>query len=265
MNQVIRTIFFHKLKCLAMIIFWGFIFLNPGQIRADEKQHLFSEGNTLYQNGQFHAALESYQKIISMGYENGSLYYNIGNCYYKLQDIGRAILFYEKALKFIPGDEDLKANLALANLAVVDKVEPQPQFILFRLADSFIHIFDQSILVLMVMGSYICLIGSSIIWIITRRKGLRLISSRLGFVFGIFIFIFGLSLAGQLSESHNKIEGIILVDKIDVMSAPAEGMEIFSLHMGTKVRIDQRSGDWVEIILADGKVGWIKHETIEII
>jgi hypothetical protein len=88
----------------------------------------------------------------------------------------------------------------------------------------------------------------------------------MGIVFGILFIVFGLSLISNIQESKTRIEAIILTDKIDVLSAPSEeGIEVFSLHEGTKVRIDLTSGEWAEIVLADGKVGWVKQESLEII
>lgn len=230
-------------------------------------ERLFTQGNTLYQEGKYQEALEFYKKIIDSGYESGPAYYNMGNCYYKIQDTGKAILHYERARKFIPGDEDLKANLALANLTVVDKITARSEFLLFRIVRGLTHLLPKSILVWIVGGSYLVCVMFLIFWIVSRKRFLRVLGYRAGVFFGIIFLVFGLSLIHQLREEQQRIEGIILADKVDVMSAPSvdEGMEVFSLHEGTKVRIDQRSGEWVEIILADGKVGWVKQEVLEII
>ena len=239
--------------------------LNPSS--ADEMERLFTEGNTLYQEGKYREALEFYKKIIDSGYESGPAYYNMGNCYYKIQETGKAILHYERARKLIPGDEDLKANLALANLTVIDKIEARSGFLLFRIVRGLTHLLPTSILVWVVGGTYLGCILFLIVWIVSRKRFLRVVCYRAGLFFGILFLVFGLSLIHQLHEEHQRIEGIILTDKVDVMSAPSvdEGMEVFSLHEGTKVRIDQRSRDWVEIILADGKVGWVKQDVLEII
>jgi len=197
----------------------------------------------------------------------GPVYYNMGNCLYKLQNIGQAILYYERARRLMPGDEDLRANLALANLAVVDKVTPQQTFILFRIVDGFVFLFPKSVLTWIVAGSYLagmaCLIG----WILSRKRVARRIFSRLCFVLAGIFLVLGLSTVERLRQEARNVEGIILVDMVDVMSAPSEdeGMDLFTLHEGTKVRIDQTSGEWLEIVLADGKTGWVKEGVLEII
>jgi len=227
----------------------------------------FNIANTHYQTGDFQRALEDYQKIIDSGYESGALYYNMGNCYYKLQNIGRAILYYERAKRFLQGDEDLKTNIVLANLAVVDKITPRGEFWLFRILRGFVHLLPKSLLTWIVITFYMLCVGLIILWIVARNNLLRKIGQRMSIFMGILFLITGLALWGRIREDRSRVEGIIMIEKVDAMSSPSddEGMEVFSLHEGTKVRIDQRSGDWVEIILADGKVGWVKKEILEII
>ena len=85
-------------------------------------------------------------------------------------------------------------------------------------------------------------------------------------IFGILLLISTLSLYSQYRETKTRIEAVILQDRVDVMSAPGgEGVDVFAIHEGTKVRLDQFSNEWVEIILADGKVGWVKREVLEVI
>ena len=234
---------------------------------AGDEERLFQEANTFFQSGQYSEALGTYEAIIDLGYHSGTLHYNIGNCYYKLQDIGRAILHYERALKWMPGDEDLKANLALANLAVTDKITPRSQFILIRILRGFIHLLPLHIHIVLFFGLYILGMGFLILFIIIRKRFLRMIGFRSAIVAGVLFLIFGLSLFSRIQEAKKQVEAVILADRVDVMSSPSdeEGLEVFSLHEGTKVRIDQQTGEWLEIILADGKVGWVKKEVLEII
>ena len=246
--------------CLIFLFYSGFVY-------SQETTQFAITGNTHYQNSEYEKALNAYREIVDRGYESGVLYYNIGNCYYKLQNIGRAILYYERAKRLMPRDEDLKTNLALANLGVVDKISPRKEFLLFRIVRGFTHLLPKTLLIWIVTGFYLSTIGFIILWIVARNRILRRIAFRMGILLGILFLVFGLSLLGRILEEGKRVEGIILADKVDVMSSPSDegGMEVFSLHEGTKVRIDQKSGDWIEIVLADGKVGWVKSEVLEII
>ena len=201
-----------------------------------------------------------------MGYDNGVLNYNIGNCYYELENIGKSILHYERALKSMPQDENLKANLALANLGVLDKITPRSRFILIRIVDGFIRLFPVTMHTLLVMIFYVIAMGFLIVRIISRRGLIRLIGFRMGIATGILFLVLGFSLLVRSIQDKKRIEGVIVAERVDVMSAPGEdGLEVFTLHEGTKVRIDAMPGEWMEIILADGKVGWVKKDVLEII
>jgi hypothetical protein len=202
-----------------------------------------------------------------MGYDHGTLYFNMGNCYYKQREIGLAILYYERAKRLIPDHEDLKANMALANLNIVDKISPRPQFILFRIVNGFVNLFPRPILISIVTALYLVFMILITLWLLLKRGPLRRLMIRIGILMGILLLIFTLSLTAQWINERNTTEAIILTEKVDVMSAPGKegAVEVFALHEGTKVFIDQTSGEWVEIILSDGKVGWLKKEDLEII
>lgn len=234
---------------------------------GDEIQDLFEQGNQDFQNQNYIEAINAYQKIMYSGYQSGSLYYNMGNCYYKLGQIGKAILFYEKAKRLMPRDEDLNQNLALTNLSVVDKIEEQPQFVLFRIWNGFIHLIPRNILVWFVIGWYLLTDFFLVLWIIGRGFSFRFILIRIAIVLGVILFIFGFALIGQIQQEKNRVDAVIMVNKVEVMSAPGEssGVEIFALHEGTKVRIDKFSGQWVKIVLPDLNVGWVRKEVLEII
>ncbi len=233
---------------------------------GDEKIDLFNKGNESYKNGKYKESLESYLKILDMGYESGELYFNIGNCYYKLNDIGRSILFYEKAKKLIPGNKDLNANLQLARLKAVDRIKPLPEFFLFKLIRTIIYLFPLSFMIWTAAGFYTAAFLFLIIWTLSRKRFIRLFSLRTSMVLGSIFLLFSVGIIGQTLTEKNKKEAVILVDKVDVKGSPSEdGIDVFSLHEGTKVRIDQESDEWIEIVLADGKVGWIKKTIVGII
>jgi len=231
---------------------------------AGETESLFQEGNRLYQEGKYSEALDIYQKIYTAGFASGDLFFNIGNCYYKLEDIGRAVLYYERARNIIPGDEALKFNLDLAGLKVVDKITPQEEFILIRLFRSLTHFIPKAWHLRAVFGLYIASIAALIIWIVSRKRSVRVTTFRIGVFLGLLFLIILMLLVTRLRQDRLDVKAVILTEKADVMSAPGgEGVDVFSLHAGTVVRIDNRTGDWLEIVLADGKVGWIRTEVLE--
>ena len=235
--------------------------LVSASVVGNPREELFFQSNRLYEDGNYHKALESYQSIVTLGYESGALYFNIGNCNYKLGKIGKAILNYERARRFIPGDEDLKVNLALARLKVVDRIPQLPRFWLFALLERSLFSVSRTFLLIVIWFSYFFLMGSLVLKLLWNRgdwvSGKILWASSLLLVGGLLCFIV------QIRQARESTEAIILAREVRAVSAPGEeGVQVFTLHEGTKVRIQEISGSWVEVLLADGNVGWLKTDSM---
>jgi len=235
---------------------------------SNSNEQFFTEGNIFYQDGQYEQALQSYQKILDSGHENGAVYFNMANSNYKLNNLGQSILFYERALKLTPGDEDVQANLALANKLVVDEITHMQPFFLMRFLHAYYFLLPFNLQLWLAAGTYlVCGLFISLM-ILARKRLVRMVSFRLAIAAGILFIVFGFSLLGRFSDQKNKIEAVILQNEIAVRSAPGpqEGsVEVFALHEGTKVRIDREEGEWLEIVLLDGKVGWVERTVLEVI
>jgi tetratricopeptide (TPR) repeat protein len=247
------------------LVLFGVVFLAGLGLPADNDK-VFRNGNRLYQEGLYQEALAGYNSILESGHESGPLYFNMGNCCYKLSDIGRAVLYYERAKRLLPGDEDIKTNLAMANLAAVDKIESQGDFLPVAWVNGFVHMIPRAPLAAAVSvlyaAGFILLTGR----IVSRKRIVRSWCLRLSLVSFGALLLFGLALFGQERARRLRRDAVILADKVDVKSAPGpEEMTVFSLHAGAKVRTDQKTGDWIEIILPDRKVGWVKLRTLEAI
>ena len=119
--------------------------LAPGAA-APLQLEFYQEGNRLYQEGDFEGALSSYLRVVEAGFESGEVYYNIGNAYFKVGDLARAILYYERARRLRPGDEDVLANLDLARSLTVDEIEPLPTFWVLELWGWWVALLPRSLL-----------------------------------------------------------------------------------------------------------------------
>jgi hypothetical protein len=232
--------------------------------REASLREAFRQGNGLYQAGRFDSALAVYEKVLDQGYENGPLYFNMGNCAYKLGRTGYAVLYYEKARRFMPSDEDLKANLLMANLRVVDKLEARSEFLPLRLFRSAVRSLPAAVWVLMTFSFLALAVAGVIVFLLTRNRLLAVTGLRCAVLFGALFAVAGLLWLGRVQSDRSTVEAVILTAKVDVMSAPGgqDSVESFSLHEGTKVRLDRESGDWVEIVLQDGKVGWVMKDAL---
>ena len=227
----------------------------------------YQEGNRLYQEGDFEGALASYLRLVEAGFESGEVYYNIGNTYFKLGDVAPSILYYERARRLLPGDEDVQANLDLARSLTVDEIEPLPRFWLFSVVDWWVGLMPRTLLIVVVAASYLVGIGAVLLLVLKRGAQVALWGRRIASASGVVFFMFGLNLVVRELELGQAQEAVVLQPQVDVLSAPLddETLTIFTLHEGTKVRIDRLSEEWAEVALEDGRVGWVPVGVLETI
>lgn len=239
--------------------------LTPPAISAQSgADRLFDEGAVLYQQGDFRSALEKFRQIEASGLSSTALLYNLGNCHYKLDQIGKAILYYERALRQQPGDEDIEANLQIANQATVDKIQPPEEFALARWLIAALHLIPFPLVLRFGGALYLLMMAALLARLLSRSLRTR---SRLGLGAALLgtLLVLTVALAGlQWWDMRNRIEGVVQAPEVTARSSPEPGAtEVFTIHEGTKVRIDDQTGEWIEVVLPDGKAGWVPGETVE--
>jgi tetratricopeptide (TPR) repeat protein len=234
---------------------------------AAAQDELFLEGNRLYQEGDFAAALDAYLAVEDSGFESGPLFYNLGNAYFKTGDLGRSILYYERAVRLLPGDEDAAENLALARSLTIDEVERLPRFWILQVWDWWVRLLPGTALAWLVAISYLIVGGALIAVVLGRSPPVCRISRRIAWVAGAIVVVFGLNLAVRDLGIGQAEEAVVMATELSAQSAPSgdPNLTVFSVHEGTKVRIDRRSEGWAEIVLEDGRVGWVSAEALETI
>jgi tetratricopeptide (TPR) repeat protein len=245
-------------KNVLFIIF----FLISISVSAQSVSEIFLQANKLYESENYTGAIDLYEKIIASGYESGELYYNLGNAYFKSKKIGNAILNYERAKRLIPNDDDVKTNLQIANLNIVDKITPLPQLFFTSYLLAFRDFFGINTLSWLCLSLYILVIIMGIFYIWTRNQRALFLGSGVS----ILLLVFVIFLGWAIYDRENNIEAVLLIPKFEVRGAPDENStELFILHEGVKVKILREIDDWVEIKLADGKIGWMKKGILGII
>ena len=240
-------------------------FGTPGPAVAQVE--FYQEGNRLYQEGDFEEALASYLRLVEAGFESGEVYYNIGNTYFKLSDVAQSILHYERARRLLPGDEDVQANLDLARSLTVDEIAPLPRFWLFSAVDWWVGLLPRTLLIAVVVASYLVGTGVVLLLILKRGAPAAVWGRRIASASAVVFLLFGLNLAVREFEVGQAQEAVVLQPQVDVLSAPLddETLTIFTVHEGTKVRIDRLSEEWAEVALEDGRVGWVPVGVLETI
>ena len=233
------------------------------QETRDEK---FKAGVEYFSSGNFDQALDLWIDIYKTGYRSAELEYNIGNAYFKINNIPGAILFYERAHLHKPGDEDITYNLQIARTLVVDRFEEIPELFFI----SWYNLLSLSLTTntwawISISAFVLCFLFLSVYFYTTKYK-LKV----LGFWLALLLLITSLlSLALTFRNKtlvYDSQKAVIFSPVVNGKSSPDDsGTDLFVLHEGTKVTVEDEVGEWLEIRLSDGNKGWVPANSLEII
>ena len=225
-----------------------------------------AEADSAYVRGEYQQAIKDYEALLKNG-ASADLYYNLGNAYYRSENITRAVLNYERALLLSPGDRDIRFNLQLARSKTIDKIVPESEMFFITWYHALVNLMSVDGWARTAIFALALVIVLSLVYLFSGQIWLR----KVGFFGGITmlaLFVLANVFASQQKQSLMHRKGAIVVSSsVTVKSTPAmNGTDLFILHEGTKVSIkDGSMKDWKEIRLADGKEGWIKSKEIEMI
>ena len=242
-----------------ILLFWLI-----GILGFSQENSLFDEANTLYNNGEYENAISIYQQIINDGLHSSALYFNMANCYYKLNKIAPSIYHYEKALKLSPEDQDILNNLSFAEQMTVDKFDVVPEMKMTKLFNKIAHSFHVDawavLCVLLMCMIVLCFISY---YLMQNTK-----SKRTFFVLGLVLILVLISTFSLLNKKqeldHNRF-AVIFSQEVSIKSEPnLKSDTAFILHEGTKAQILEVYKDtWSKIKLIDGKVGWVLNDAFK--
>lgn len=225
-----------------------------------------AEADSAYIRNDFAAAIQIYENLLQQG-ESAEVYYNLGNSYYKTDDIARAILNYERALLLSPGNADIRANLEIARSKTVDKVEPVPEIFFVTWIKSLINSQSSDAWARTAIVFFLLLLVSFSVFLFTRQLKWKKVGFAGSILFLIVVIVANVFASTQKSYLTDRKDAIILSPSVTVRSTPSEsGTSLFVLHEGRKVEIkDGSMREWKEIRLEDGKVGWVPATVVEVI
>lgn len=251
--MMMRLLFVLWLSCMAGI---------SGSLNAQEP--LYDTANKAYADKNYDAAITAYEQIINDGYASPKVYYNLGNAYFKKGSLASAILYYEKAKKLSPKDEDVLVNLKLANLKVADKIEPLPTLPLQRFWNSLVSAKNSHQWAIWLLVALWSAFAAAIIFVLGKTAAIKRLTFALG-VLGLCAVILLLVFAQtQYHKELNSQFAIVFAQSAYVKSAPdMSSTDLFVLHEGIKIEMLDQVGDWQKIRLADGKVGWIEKSVFK--
>ena len=224
---------------------------------------IFDQSNAFYTDGKYQMAIDGYKDILNSGFESAELYYNLGNAFYKLNNIPESNFFYEKARSISPTDEDILINLSFAQNLRIDKIEKLPVTQTQNLKINILNLLSEKgwSVLLIILAWIACVLF--VLYLSVNNSGNKRI-----FFTQFIILMIGLIVVSTINyekKNLNNEKFAIIYDKeIEEWSEPNKISELkFLLHEGTKVKQVDTIQDWVNIQLENGTLGWIQSSSIK--
>lgn len=246
--------FFLIISLLLMVsVVWG-----------QEPQTLAQQGDELYRHGQYDSALALYNEALAAGYTSAELHYNVGNTYYRLEQLGPAILHYERALRLKPSMKEAKENLALANSKTQDRIVELPRLFLVNWYYALCtHITPKTWRVIWLV-LFALLAAAVATFMLSRELPLRKATFSLAIAAGVLLLLATVLLVSSTRHYNAHAEAIVMEEAIAVRNSPEQqSLEKLILHEGAKVAVTESLAGWEKITLADGTTGWCESHNIE--
>nr|WP_297784174.1 tetratricopeptide repeat protein [uncultured Allomuricauda sp.] len=245
-------------KIVLLLIFLSFSF------GFAQNETLFNEATELYNNGEYSAAIENYDQILENGEHSASLYFNLGNCYYKLNSIGPSIYYYEKALVLSPNNQEIKNNLRFAQNMRLDAIEEVPRTEISKIYKSVTGLFSYDGWAYLAVALVFLFVLAYMAYYFVRpanQKRAAFISSIFSLVMGVFCILMAYL---NFQQYKNNDPAIVFEKEVSVNSEPnANSNTVFTIHEGTKVNVLDELDDWKKIRIADGQTGWLRGDNVK--
>ena len=227
-------------------------------------QNGFEKGNALYQKGHYEEAITAYESVLKTKKQSAELYFNLGNAYYKINKVAPAIYNFEKALVLNPNDSEIKNNLKFAQKMTIDEIKEVPKVGFEKLLRDFTASFKYDVWAWISVVFSVLFLMFFLGYYISQAT----VSKRIFFI-GMFVIIFLIItslLAAVIEKSHyqNERPAVVFAEMAAVKAEPKNaGADVFVLHEGTCVLVQDVLDDWKKIELTDGTQGWIESSAIK--
>ena len=225
----------------------------------------FNEANNYYNDSKYLESIKIYESILAGGWESSNLYYNLGNSYFRQNQIGQSVWAYNKALKMDPRNKDLIKNISIAEARIKDRVILPDEFYFVKIYGKFKsrYILKEwlllgGIILLFTVGSFLI----SEFYIINNLKIIRVVK-----ILMLFTVIIHIVILDKFFDDNDDKLGIIIDNQVNAYSGPFYGDNsiLFNINEGTEVMIKQNQKNWTEIILLDGKSAWVTSNKIRLL
>ncbi len=243
------------MKKVVIITLLGLMFVRVA-FAVDISAPNFAKANAAYRDGKYDEAIADYEAILTSGFESGAIYYNLGNSYFKKQELGKAVLNYERAKRLLPRDPDVAANTQFALSEVQNDVQ-RPLNAWERLWEGHIKFYSVNEMALMLIILLVLFGAAHLATLYLHWKAGRLAMCAAAVLF----FIFGYGLQAKLADEHN---AAVAVRSSAARFEPNEKATVyFELSEGQRCQVHEREGGWAKIVRPDGKTGWVDAGSVE--
>ncbi|KAB1065506.1 tetratricopeptide repeat protein [Salibacter halophilus] len=230
---------------------------------ASSPERLFEEANSAYESEQIDSAKTLYNQLINQGYTSHQLHYNLGNAHFKSGEVAQSILHYERALKLKPNDEDTRHNLNVANGQITDEFEELPSLFITNWWKGLITLFAPSTWWIIAIVLFWVFVAFVTLFILTKDIAVKkrlvggIVSALVIMVLTVIISIF------SYIEMQSHDNAIVMKSSVSVFSEPqSNATELYVIHSGLKVEIQESNNNWIEVRLPNGNKGWIPQTSV---
>ncbi len=237
---------------------------NKVDISAMSVAELWDQANTSYANEDYVNAIKRYKEILNRDLYSADLYYNLANVYHKRGKVGLSLLNYYKAQRLSPTDGDIQHNIEVASLGTQDNITRMPRLFIFDWDESISTMLNCMSWSVLSLVMFALMMASILLYLLTTRLSLR----RFGF-WGLVttLLLFAVTTRYAVNAKSKLLhpdEAIVMKSSVSITSSPnPNSTELFILHEGTKVHVEKSVDSWYEIVLDDGKKGWVQSKSVE--
>lgn len=227
---------------------------------------MWDAANTAYINNDYARAEEVYTAIEALGERSAKLYYNLANACFKQEELGRAILYYHRALRLSPGDEDTRYNLSVAEARTKDTIDVIPEFFLTTWLRALRHTMSSNAWCVVSLVLLVAMLAQVLFYLLARRLVLRK-AGFYGTLCALLLFVVtSWFAAANRTEQISRERAVVMSLSTAVKASPDRAAtDLFVLHEGTVVEVTNRLDAWCEVTIADGKKGWTESGKLEVI
>lgn len=251
---------------IKRLILIACLFVLAPTVSFAQNETLFNQATEVYNEGNYNKAIEHYLQILENGKHSAELYFNLGNCYYKLDQIGPSVYYYEKALLLKPGDKEILNNLGYAQNMRLDAFDSMPKTAMQKFYDSTVALMSfEGWAKTAVLFTFLFVLVYLTYYFFqeARQKRIAFVISLTSLTISVFALLFSY-LQYERFKSDNP--AIIYEKEVRVLSEPNKrSQEVFTLHEGTKVNVIEILEDWKKIKISDGQTGWLTSENLKLL